>query len=64
MEEAIAFLLAVVETETVLVAVDALEALAIYRLNARVSNAVHDAVSRRGEKRLLESFTREFASPA
>ena len=64
LEEAIAFLLAVVETETVPAAVDALEALAIYRLNARVSNAVHDAVSRRGEKRLLESFTREFASPA
>ena len=64
LEEAIAFLLAVVGTENVMAAVDALEALAIYRLNERVSNAVHDAVSRRGEKRLLESFTREFASPA
>jgi hypothetical protein len=64
LEEAIAFLLAVVETENVATAADTIEALAIYRLNERVSNAVQGAVSRRGEKRLLKRFTRDFASPA
>ena len=60
LDEAIAFLIAVVETENALTAADALEALAIYRHNERVSDTVRDAVLRRGERALLERFTREF----
>ena len=60
LDEAIAFLVAIVETENAPAAADALEALAIYRHNERVSDTVHDAVLRRGERALLERFTREF----
>ena len=41
-----------------------MEALSIYRHNDRVSKAVHDAVSARGEKTLLDGYRREFEGPA
>jgi hypothetical protein len=60
LDEAIAFLVGLVESETAHTAGDALEALAIYKLNAGVSRAVQKAVSGRRERELLERFRRDF----
>lgn len=60
LDEAITFLVGLVEGERVHTAVDAVEALAIYKLNERVSQVVRQAVSGRREKELAERFKRDF----
>jgi hypothetical protein len=62
LDEAVAFLVSIVEEGGVSTARDALEALSIYRSNERVVAAVKLAVEGRKDKRLGEEFRREFDS--
>jgi hypothetical protein len=60
LDEAVAFLVSIVEDGGVSMAGDALEALSIYRSNERVVAAVRRAVEGRKDKGLGEQFRREF----
>ncbi len=60
LDEAIAFLVSLVETASVPTAAAAVEALSIYSRNERVRKSVGDAVSVRSEKTLLERFRQDF----
>ena len=60
LEEAVQFLVSVVENGGVSTAKDALEALSIYRSNERVVAAVRHAVEAGKERGLGEQFRREF----
>jgi hypothetical protein len=60
LDDAIAFLISLVETASVPTAAAAVEALSIYSGNERVRKSVGDAVSVRSEKTLLERFRQDF----
>jgi HEAT repeat protein len=60
LDEAIAFLVSLVETASVPTAAAAVEALSIYSRNERVRKSVGDAVSVRSDKTLLERFRQDF----
>jgi hypothetical protein len=60
LDEAIAFLVSLVETASVPTAAAAVEALSIYSRNERVRKSVGDVVSVRSEKTLLERFRQDF----
>jgi hypothetical protein len=62
LDEAIAFLISLIETESIATAAAAVEALSIYRANDRVRKSVQAAVLARGEKTLVGQFTRDFES--
>jgi len=64
LEEAIAFLVSRVESQSPETAMDVLEALAMYRQNERVSESVRKAVFRREDKTVAERFLREFENMA
>jgi hypothetical protein len=60
LEEAIAFLVSLIEGASIQTATAVIETLAVYRRNERVSESVRNAVSQRGERTLAETFSREF----
>jgi HEAT repeat protein len=60
LEEAIAFLVSLVETESVPTAVAVVEALSIYSRSERVRKSVNDAVLARRDQSLADHFKREF----
>jgi HEAT repeat protein len=60
LEDAIAFLISLVETESIATAAAAIEALSIFCLNERVRKSVGAAVSVRGETTLQERFRQDF----
>lgn len=60
LEEAITFLVSLIESATIQTATHVIEALAVYRRNERVGESVRESVSRRGEEILVETFSREF----
>lgn len=60
LDEAIAFLMSLVETESIPAAAAAVEALSIYSRNDRVRKSVNDAVLARRNETLLTHFTRDF----
>lgn len=60
LEEAIAFLISLVETESTTTAVAVVEALSIYSRNDRVRKSVNDAVVARRDQTLAGHFKREF----
>ena len=62
LDEAIAFLVSLVESANVSIAAVAIEALSIYRHNERVSKSVRDAVTRRKERTLVDRFEKNFRS--
>ena len=59
-EAAIAFLISLLEDGNAQTARDSITALAIYRDNEKIRRSVEDAVSRRGDKNLIEALRREF----
>jgi HEAT repeat protein len=59
-EAAIAFLITLLETSNVQAAKDAITALAIYRDNEKIRGSIENAISRRGDKSLIEALRREF----
>jgi HEAT repeat protein len=59
-EAAIAFLISLLEDSNPQTARDSLTALAIYRDNEKIRRSVEDALSRRGDKNLIEALRREF----
>ncbi len=61
LEEAIAFLISLVETESIPTATAAVEALSIYSRNQRVKQSVSDAVLTRRNETLASHFKRDFA---
>jgi hypothetical protein len=64
LDEAISFLVSLIETASTQTAGDSIEALSIYRNNERITKAVHDGVAARADKALLERFSRDFGTPA
>jgi len=60
LEEAIAFLISLVETESIPTAAVVVEALSIYSRNERVRKSVNDAVLARRDQTLADHFKREF----
>jgi hypothetical protein len=60
LDQAVSFLVSLIENASPQTAADAIEAVSIYRNNERVTNAVREAVSSRGEKRLRDHFAHEF----
>jgi hypothetical protein len=60
LEEAIAFLVSLVETESIPTAADAVHALSIYRRNERVRKAVTAAVLAQHNETLANHFRRDF----
>jgi hypothetical protein len=61
LDDAIAFLVSLIETESIPTATAALEALSIYRRNERVKQSVSDAVLARRNETLVAHFKRDFA---
>lgn len=59
-EAAIAFLISLLADSNTQTARDAITALAIYRNNEKIRGSVEDAISRRGDKNLIEALRREF----
>jgi hypothetical protein len=62
LDEAVDFLIGVIETASHATARDALEALSIYRHNPRIAQAVQQAVHARNEKLLTDAFTQNFTN--
>jgi hypothetical protein len=62
LEEAIAFLISLVESANAETAAAAVEALCIYRHNERVSESVHTAALTRKEKAIVEEYRDSFGS--
>jgi hypothetical protein len=62
LEEAIAFLISLVESANAETAAAAVEALCIYRHNERVSESVRTAVLTRKEKAIVEQYRESFGS--
>ncbi|MBZ5525444.1 MAG: hypothetical protein LAP21_24735 [Acidobacteriia bacterium] len=60
-EAAIKFLVALLGSASVQTAKETITALALYRDNERIRQLIEAAVSRRGEKQLIEAFRRELA---
>jgi hypothetical protein len=60
LEEGIAFLISLVETESILTAAAVVEALSIYSRSERVRKSVNDAVLARRDQTLADQFKREF----
>jgi len=60
LDEAISFLVSLVESAGAQIAAAAVEALSIYRQNDRVTKAVRDAVATRHEKPLIDQFHQDF----
>jgi hypothetical protein len=61
LDDAIAFLVSLIETESIPAATAAVEALSIYSRNERVKQSVSDAVLGRGNETLIAHFKRDFA---
>lgn len=61
LDEAIAFLVSLIETESIPTAAAGLEALSIYSRNERVRKSVSDAVLSRRNETLADYFKRDFA---
>ena len=61
LEEALAFLISLIETESIPTAAAAVEALSIYSRNERVRKSVNDAVLARRDETLANHFRRDFA---
>jgi HEAT repeat protein len=59
-EAAIAFLISLLEGSNTQTAKDTITALAIYRENEKIRRSIEDAISRRGDKNLIEALRREF----
>ncbi len=64
LDAAIAFLISLVETESIPAAAAVIEALSIYRGNERVRKAANDAVLARRNQTLADHFKRDFAQDA
>ena len=64
LDEAISFLVSLIATENARTAADSLDALSIYRHNERITTGVLDAVTKRGDKTLLDHCRRDFENPA
>lgn len=60
LDEAITFLVSLVASANVHTAGDAIEALTIYRHSERVTNKVREALTARGDKRLMDRFAQAF----
>ena len=60
LDDAIAFLVSLVESANIQTAGDAVEALTIYRHSERVTNKVREALAARGDKRLMDQLTQAF----
>ena len=61
LDEAISFLISLIETESIPTAAAGLEALSIYSRNERVRKSVSDAVLSRRNETLADYFKRDFA---
>jgi HEAT repeat protein len=59
-EAAIAFLISLLEGSNAQTAKDTITALAIYRDNEKIRRSIEDAITRRGDKNLIEALRREF----
>jgi hypothetical protein len=64
LDDAVTFLVRLVESSNVQTAGDAIEALTIYRHSERVTNMVREAIAARGDKRLMDRFAQAFDSSA
>jgi hypothetical protein len=62
LDEAVAFLVSLVESASVPIASATVEALSIYRHNERISESVRKSVTGRPDKKLTENFHRAFES--
>ena len=62
LDDAVTFLVSLVESANVQTAGDAIEALTIYRHSERVTNKVREALVARGDKRLVDRFAQAFES--
>jgi len=60
LDDAIAFLISLTENASPQTAEEAIEALSIYRHSERVSAAVREALTARGDKRLITQFAQAF----
>jgi hypothetical protein len=60
LDEAVAFLISLVESASTQTSSDAVEALSVYRHNERVNKAVLDAVEARGDEMLSQRFRSDF----
>ncbi len=60
LEDAVAFLVSLIDTENVQLAEAVVEALAIYRGNERIRDSARAAVETRGDRSVTERFRREF----
>ena len=60
LDEAIAFLISLVETESIPTAAAVVEALSVYSRNERVRKSMNDAVVARRDQTLADHFKREF----
>ncbi len=61
LDQAVTFLISLVESASLQTAGDAIEALSIYRHNERVANAAREALTARSDKRLRDRFEKDFA---
>ncbi len=64
LDDAVTFLVSLVESANIRTAGDAVEALTIYRHSERVTNKVREALAARGDKRLMDRFAQAFESSA
>jgi hypothetical protein len=62
LDDAIAFLISLVESAGMPIASAAGEALSIYRRNERISKSVYKAIQERRDHKLIENFRRDFGS--
>jgi hypothetical protein len=62
LDDAVSFLISLVESVSPQTAGDAIEALSIYRHNQRVTNQVREALATRGDRRLMQNFAQAFES--
>jgi hypothetical protein len=60
LDDAVTFLVSLVESANAQTAGDAVEALTIYRHSERVTNKVREALAARGDKRLMDRFAQAF----
>lgn len=62
LDDAVSFLISLVESASSQTTGDAIEALSIYRHSERVANRVREALAARGDKRLMYRFAQAFRS--
>ena len=63
LDEAVTFLVSLVASASIQTAGDAVEALTIYRHSEKITNNVREALTARGDKRLMDRFAQAFECP-